>query len=116
MSTGPEPHSIPYEASTFNKVSDYLAQHPDYMGFVLETAPAFPSNVRDAMDEIGFEYYQRKGDYQMYYCGSGVVGKAWGFVHGHFTPEEVNDPSLVPFESFSYIAQLDSNWYRFAVH
>lgn len=115
MSTGPEPHSIPYEASTFNKVSNYLAQHPDYMGFVLESAPAFPSDVRDAMDDMGFESYQRKGDYQMYFCGSGVVGKGWGFVHGPFSQEEVNDPALIPFESFSYIAQLDSNWYRFAV-
>ena len=117
MNTGPEPHSIPYVASTFNKASDYLTQHPEINGFALDNAStSIPSDVRDAMEDIGFERYQRKGDYQMYFCGSGAVGNGWGFVHGHFTQEEVNDPGLIPFESFGYIAQLDSNWYRFAVH
>jgi len=121
MSSGPEPHSIPYSAPAFNRVSNYLSVHPEITGFALETAPAsIPSDVLDAMHEIEFENYERDSINQVYYCGSGVVGKGWGFVHGPFSSKAPEDPGSVKFEGsfgrLSYLEKLDSNWYRFAVH
>jgi hypothetical protein len=121
MHTGPDPHSIPYSAISFNRVSDYLDNHPEVGGFSLEDAPStIPHDILDAMNEMNFDYYKVDSIYQVYYCGSGVVGKGWGFIHGHFSDSALSDPSSVRFEGWydrlSYLERLDSNWYRFAIH
>lgn len=118
MQTGPNPHSIEFEESKFQSIISYFESNSETKGFEIENAPdEIPESVLDNMKDIGILEYRNLGDFKVFFCGYGVVGKGWGFVHGEFSQEEVNQPTLINGNNnqldLTYLEHLEGKWFRF---
>jgi len=118
MQTGPDPHSIEFEESKFERIISHFESKPEIKGFNIENAPKeIPVNVVDDMEEIGFLEFRNLGDYKVFFCGYGVVGKGWGFIHGKFLEEEIDGPILIKGNNkqlnLTFLEHLKGNWFRF---
>lgn len=119
MQTGPDPHSIEFEKNKFDSFIAYFNENPSTEGFDIKNAPKdIPNATIVQLEEIGVIEYRNLGDYKVFFCGYGVVGKGWGFIYGDFSDEEVqkhqsikgNNQSLM----LTYLEHLEGRWYRFA--
>jgi hypothetical protein len=108
MSTGPEPHSIPYDAELFRELAMAIEDNNE----VLSLKPTV------LMNKIGMMDLREHGEIKLFFCGYGVVGKGWGFAYGDLTETEIEDPSLVERNGvnlgLTYLKKIDHMWYRFA--
>lgn len=78
MQNGPDPHSIEFEKTKFNKIISYFVQNDSLKSFSIDNPPfAFPGDILKEMKVIGFKTFRNIGGYKVFSCGSGVVGKAW---------------------------------------
>lgn len=96
----------------------YFESNPETKGFKIEDAPKeIPASVLDEMEDIGFLAFSNLGDHKVFFCGYGVVGKGWGFIHGEFSQEEVNQPGLINGNNnqldLTYLEHLEGKWFRF---
>ncbi len=118
MQTGPDPHSIKFDKASFELVTDYFVK-TDQISFVMKKVPKnIPDNIVERMKEIGFLEFRNLGDYKVFFCGYGVVGKGWGFIMGNFTDKQIEQPPFIENKGeklyLSFLERLESNWYRFA--
>ena len=119
MQNGPNPHSLEFKKNKFNKIINYFVQNEPLKSFTIDNPPsAFPDDILKEMKDIGFETFRKIGGYKVFSCGSGVVGKVWGFVYGDFTNDQVQQPSLIEGNGdklyLSYLKKLGGKWYRFS--
>lgn len=110
MSTGPEPHSIPYDAALFHQLADEIVQLD-----IDSRSPSYKMSL--LMQEMGMMSYRDHGEVKLFFCGYGVVGKGWGFAYGSFSDAEIEYPGSVQrngeYLGLAYLEKLDNNWYRF---
>jgi hypothetical protein len=118
MQIGPEPHSIKFEKASFKVVADYFTKN-DQISFDMKMVPKnIPDNIVEQMKEIGFLEFRNLGEYKVFFCGYGAVGKGWGFILGNFTEKQLEQPPFIENKDeklyLSFLESLDDNWYRFA--
>lgn len=118
MQIGPDPHSIEFEETKFQAVVSYFESNPEIRGFEIDRAPnKIPAPILDEMENIGFLEFRNLGNFKVFFCGYGVVGKGWGFIHGDFKEEKINRPSLIKGNNnqlnLTYLEHLKGNWFRF---
>ena len=117
MQNGPDPHSIKFEEVKFNQIIIYFTQNNSVKNFSIDDPPSdFPEDILDEMKKIGFDTYRNIGQNKVFTCGSGVVGKCWGFIYGDFSSEDVQHPPVIGNEDklyLTYLEKLKGNWYRF---
>lgn len=120
MHTGPEPHSISFEKEKFTLIQSYFSKHPEIISYSVQNPKnQIPESIHKNLQTLKFSDYKQIGDYQLFICGNGVVGKAWGFIHGPFTSKQQEPPSycsacILPYH-ITYLKHLEGSWYRIAV-
>lgn len=119
MQTGPEPHSIDFEKNKFNLVINYFNSHAEINQWKIEKAQNdIPDSVLNEMIELGFLEYRNYGNYKVFFCGFGVVGKGWGFLYSNVPKEEIENSPNVNGERreflITYLENIEGNWFRFA--
>ena len=119
MRTGQDP-PIEFEKVKFEEINSYLSSDSELEGFDIDNAPPeIPKSVIEEMEEIGFLEFRNLGDFKVYFCGYGVVGKGWGFINGEFTQEEIDHPGLIKGSSnqlnLTFLEHVEGRWFRFGV-
>ena len=118
MQTGPDPHSIKFDEIKFRTVISYFESNTEVKGFDVENAPKeIPESILEEMKDIGFLEFRNIGDFKVFFCGYGVVGKGWGFIHGEFPQEEIAQPELIKGNNnqlnLTYLEHLEGKWFKF---
>lgn len=118
MQTGSNPHSIEFDEAKFQKISSFFEFNSEIKGFKIKNAPSkIPKSLLIMMENLGFLEYRNLGDFKVFFCGYGVVGKGWGFILGKFTQEEINKPDLIEGNNnqlnLTYLKHIKGNWFRF---
>ena len=118
MQTGPNPHSIEFEAEKFEKIIAYFEANPATKDFKIENVSTeILDSLKEQMEEIGFLEFRNFGTYKVFFCGYGVVGKGWGFIYGDFIVDEIKSDTTIRYNDkellLTYLEFLKGKWYRF---
>lgn len=118
MKTDPAPHSVRFEEDEFNEVISYLHSKPEIEGFRIDHPPSeIPEATIEKMEQIGFLEYRNLGQFKVFFCGYGEVGKGWGFVYGEFSQNEIEHPQQIRTYNhkieITYLEHIKGKWFRF---
>lgn len=118
LSPETEPHSIEFNEIKFDEVISYFEANPKINEFDLENVPnELPKTLITKMNDIGFLEYRNLGEYKIFFCGYGVVGKGWGFIYGEFDVDKIDSPlTIIGNDSqlrLTYLEHLKGKWFRF---
>jgi hypothetical protein len=119
METGPNPHSIEFEAEKFEQIISFFEENPTTKNFKVENVSTeIPEDLKTKMEKIGFLEFRNFENYKVFFCGYGAVGKGWGFIYGNFTTEEVKSDITIKYNDeelrLTYLELLKGKWHRFA--
>ena len=120
MQTEPEPHSIEFSQEKFDSIASFFVANPELNNFDLEQSPKeIPEDIRIKMKEIGLLEFRNVEGFLVFFCGYGVVGKGWGFIHGEFNEQQLEGADMLGSPDIgridiTYLEHLEGKWHRFA--